>query len=244
MQSGRLYFYPTFFSNIDEKKRLEVINPHDRAKGTSKRGPIPLECVPVGALGDLVILYVPFGKVEEKEVAEDLKLVVAGVEAMLTIYGFGAKPSSGFGVAEVEGKGELAIRADLPNLTQSEPKAKQPEPALPRYWIAPGKLHPDFQSSDGSLKPEAEYLQGRSGKKEKQLYDKAKKWWKREGRQLAEITMQEPVPEPKPSPSNVRGNCLSDRVSLDKRSFVGVIWHRVLGGISKLVSVRLLLQNH
>jgi CRISPR-associated protein Cmr2 len=109
-QSGQLYFYPTFFDKIG----LEVINPHDRKKGTSKRGPIYLECVPKDATGELVILYVPFGKVEESQVIEDLKLVVQGVKEMLTIYGFGAKTSSGFGIVEdkLDSQGELAIRAD------------------------------------------------------------------------------------------------------------------------------------
>lgn len=194
-QAGRLYFYPTFFDKIG----LEVINPHDRKKGTGKN-PIPIECVPIGATGELVILYVPFGKVRESEVALDLKLVAEGVQAMLTIYGFGAKTSSGFGVAEVDGKGELAIRADLLDLKQPEPDIKLPEPELPRYWIAPGKLHPDFQNSDGSLKSEADYLKGRSRKKEKQLYDKAKKWWEREGRQLAEAPVPESLPDPEPPP--------------------------------------------
>lgn len=215
LKSGRLYFYPSFFDNVDKDKQLEVINPHDRQKGTSKRGPIQIECVPIGATGQLVILYVPFWTVEKtqvteeerkKEVADDLELVAAGVEAMLTVYGFGAKTSSGFGVADVKGKGELAIRADLPAL--NEPEIKQSEPELPRYLIAHGQLHPDFQSSDGSLKSEAEYLKGRLGKKEKQLYDKAEKWWEREGRQLAKATTQEPVPEPEPPPPK---SSVSDR---------------------------------
>jgi CRISPR-associated protein Cmr2 len=199
LQSGRLYFYPTFFDKVG----LEVINPHDRKKGTGKN-PILIESVPGGkngATGELVILYVPFGKIEKGEVAEDLKLVAEGVQAMLTIYGFGAKTSSGFGVADVEGKGELAIRADLPDLKQPEPEVKASKPELPRYWITPGRLHPDFQNSDGSLKPEAEYLQGKSGKKAKQLYQKAKDWWEREGRQLAEAPAPESFPEPElPSP--------------------------------------------
>ena len=192
-QAGRLYFYPTFFDKIG----LEVINPHSRKTGVGKN-PILLECVPIGAKGKLVILYVPFGKVEENQVAEDLKLVAEGVQGMLTVYGFGAKTSSGFGVADIEGKGELAIRVDLPELKQSEPEFKQPKSELPRYLIAPGKLHPDFQSSDGSLKSEAEYLQGKSGKKEKQLYNKAKKWWEREGCQLVETVATLPLPEPLP----------------------------------------------
>lgn len=97
LKSGRLYFYPTFFDKIG----LEVINPHDRQKGTSAHGPIYLECVPIGTRGELVILYVPFGKVEKKQVLEDLELVVKGVKEMLTVYGFGAKTSSGFGIGEI-----------------------------------------------------------------------------------------------------------------------------------------------
>lgn len=94
--SGRLYFYPTFF----DKLSLEVINPHDRKKGTSKN-PILIESVPIGATGEFVLLYVPFGKVDETQVAQDLELLVQGIEAMLTVYGFGAKTSSGFGVAQI-----------------------------------------------------------------------------------------------------------------------------------------------
>jgi CRISPR-associated protein Cmr2 len=202
-QAGRLYFYPTFFGNIDKDKQLEVINPHSRKTGVGKN-PILIECVPKDATGQFTLLYVPFGEVKQSEVAEDLKLVAEGVQAMLTVYGFGAKTSSGFGVADVEGKGELAIRADLPDLKQPEPEVKAPKPELPRYWITTGKLHPDFQNPDGSLKPEADYLQGKSGKKAKQLYQKAKDWWEREGRQFAEAPAPESFPEPElplPKPS-------------------------------------------
>jgi CRISPR-associated protein Cmr2 len=190
-QAGRLYFYPTFFDKIG----LEVINPHDRKTGTGKTGPILLECVPATATGEFVLLYVPFGAVKSDEVAADLKLAAEGIQAMLTIYGFGAKTSSGFGIAELNGSGELAIRADLPELKQPELEIKHPEPELPRYLIVPGQLHPDFQGSDGNLKSESEYLKGKTGKKEKQLYDKAKKWWEREGRQLVEVPAQKPAIE-------------------------------------------------
>ncbi len=99
---GRLRFYPTFFDRIS----LEVINPHDRETGTGKQ-PIYFECVPPGATGVFTLLYVPLdaadGSEERMEQAkEDLKAVAWGIRAMLTRYGFGAKTTSGYGVAEVK----------------------------------------------------------------------------------------------------------------------------------------------
>ncbi|NJR58657.1 MAG: hypothetical protein HC769_07195 [Cyanobacteria bacterium CRU_2_1] len=140
LKSGRLYFYPTFFDKIG----LEVINPHDRKKGTGKN-PILIECVPIGATGELVILYVPFWTVEKNqiteeerkqkqktEVAEDLKLVAEGVKEMLTVYGFGAKTSSGFGIAEQETAnseqktaGQIAI--NCPDVPEIPPCPQEPE---------------------------------------------------------------------------------------------------------------------
>lgn len=195
-QAGRLYFYPTFFDKIG----VEVINPHDRKKGTGKN-PILIESVPIGATGDFILLYVPFGTVQASQVAEDLKLVAEGVQAMLTVYGFGAKTSSGFGVAELSGKIEFGIRADWPWSTQSATEVKISEPELPRYLIAPGQLHPDFLNADGSFKSEIDYLQRKSSKKAKQLYQKAKDWWEREGRQLAEAPVSNTIPEPEALPS-------------------------------------------
>ncbi|MEX0268237.1 RAMP superfamily CRISPR-associated protein [Leptolyngbyaceae cyanobacterium UHCC 1019] len=214
LKSGRLYFYPTFFNKVE----LEVINPHDRKTGTGKN-PILIESVPIGATGEFVLLYVPFGSVKPDEVAQDLKLVAGGVSDMLTVYGFGAKTSSGFGVAELNGAIQFGIRADWTELKQPEPELKTPEPELPRYLIAPGQIDPDFLNTDGSLKPEADYLQGKSGKKAKQLYQKAKDWWEREGRQLAEAPAPESLPELEPPPpktsftevSFVNWNELSDR---------------------------------
>jgi CRISPR-associated protein Cmr2 len=207
-QAGRLHCYSTFFDKIG----LEVINPHNRETGVGER-PILMECVPQGTTGDLVLLYVPFGSIEQSEaerraeVAQDLEMVAEGILAMLTIYGFGAKTSSGFGIAEdkLVGAGILALRAQLPGMATSTAALQTPEPPkldLPRYLESLTRLYADFRQSDGSLKSEAEYeafVKSRGGqysKKDKQLYEKARKWWEREGRQLAEATTQELTPKP------------------------------------------------
>ncbi|MGC8800894.1 MAG: RAMP superfamily CRISPR-associated protein [Chloroflexus sp.] len=203
--AGRLTFFPTFFDKVG----LEVINPHDRTTGVGARGPILLECVPQGAQGDFFVLYVPFGPFEQSdddrraEIADDLHAVAEGVRDMLTVYGFGAKTSSGFGIAEAS-EGKLVLRAKLAGGAApavAPPAPQQPE--LARYLESPTRLHPDLRREDGTLKSEAEYQrfiesQGRKyGKQEKQLYDKAKKWWEREGQALAQQT---PTPTPEPAP--------------------------------------------
>jgi CRISPR-associated protein Cmr2 len=133
-QAGRLHFYSSFFDKIS----LEVINPHNRATGVGERGPILMECVPQGTIGDLVLLYVPFGPIGQSEadrraeIAQDLEVLTEGIQAMLTIYGFGAKTSSGFGIADerLPKPGTLSLRAELPGFAAStEPSASGVEEA-------------------------------------------------------------------------------------------------------------------
>lgn len=115
---GRLMFYPTFFNELG----LEVINPHDRETGAGTL-PIYFETVPAEAKGVFSLLYVPFDRVgkdiEEtvRETAEDLFRVAEGVAYLFTEFGFGAKTSSGFGLAKKKIKeGVLGINlpADWP----------------------------------------------------------------------------------------------------------------------------------
>lgn len=100
-QAGRLYFYPTFFIRLG----LEVINPHDRRSNAGKQ-PIYFESVPATAEGDFALLYVPADCIGEDEAetrrkaVADLRLVAEGIETLMTRTGFGAKTSSGYGVAE------------------------------------------------------------------------------------------------------------------------------------------------
>jgi CRISPR-associated protein Cmr2 len=179
----------------DAREDEKGINPHDRKTGTGKN-PILIESVPSGATGELVILYVPFGEVQLIQVAEDLKLVAEGVKEMLSVYGFGAKTSSGFGVAGIEGKGELAIRADLPDLKATSTLAQQPE-----FLNDDGRLRQEFLNSDGSFKAEKQYknfLQGQGKTHNKKLYQEAKKWLEtntKESASASESESRQPMTE-------------------------------------------------
>ncbi len=101
---GSLHFYPTYFDKIS----LEVINPHDRESGAGKN-PIYFECVPKDTDGIFTLLCVPLvgPEVSKDDAKEDLKAVARGIRVMMTIYGFGAKTSSGFGMAEVDSGGTI-----------------------------------------------------------------------------------------------------------------------------------------
>lgn len=109
--AGCLRFYPSFFDQIG----LEVINPHDRKSGTGKQ-PIYLESVPAKTCSIFSLLYLPFdtiGKDDQKsglQTAQDLLRISKGIQAMMTLYGVGAKTSSGFGIANQNISGDIYLK--------------------------------------------------------------------------------------------------------------------------------------
>ncbi len=147
---GCMHFYPTYFTRIG----LEVINPHDRETGAGAQ-PIYFECVPHDTDGVFVLLYLPLhrtGKDREetkKYAIDDLQIVVDGICAMMTQYGFGAKTSSGFGLAEenVE-EGRLVLSADSieKSLSNKKPVTEIPEEFL-KYLNDDGTVKQEFRSS-------------------------------------------------------------------------------------------------
>jgi len=148
--AGCMHFYPTYFTRIG----LEVINPHDRETGAGAQ-PIYFECVPHDTDGVFVLLYVPLhrtGKDREetkKYAIDDLQIVVDGICAMMTQYGFGAKTSSSFGLAEknVE-EGRLVLSADIieKSLSNKKPVTEIPEEFL-KYLNDDGTVKQEFRSS-------------------------------------------------------------------------------------------------
>jgi len=205
-QAGRLIFFPTFFTQTG----LEIINPHDRRTRVGKN-PILFESVPIGAKGTFTLLYVPFDRVgkEQQEtaaqVAEDLPLLAKGLRAMFTVYGFSAKRSSGYGVAkETVRDGFVQIRIEE---TQTPPTSTptMPEPSLPKYLKAPGILKDEYLNPDGTFRERNQKELEKMTKPQKQEYEKAKRWWEREGKALAEQGLQPTpavaVPPPAPTPT-------------------------------------------
>jgi CRISPR-associated protein Cmr2 len=114
LREGRLCFFPAFFT----QKSLEVINPHDRLRKVGKN-PILIEGVKQDTRGMFTLLYTPFDLISEtaeviqKQTLECLGLIGMGLKAMFLDYGFGAKTSSGFGIAKPEINGKFQIKANI-----------------------------------------------------------------------------------------------------------------------------------
>jgi CRISPR-associated protein Cmr2 len=190
-RAGRLYFYPTFFTH----KSLEIINPQDRRLRSGK-DPILFESVPKDTPGVFTLLYVPFDIIGENEqetrteVAGDLQLVADGLQAMFRTYGFGAKTSSGFGLGRetLSPTGILRLQANTSAIQKQEKVAslKPAPPGLPRYLEATGRLRPEYRTPEGTFRERAEGEIKKMSKSDRQMYDKARSWWEREGKHLAE----------------------------------------------------------
>lgn len=105
---GRLHFFPTFFNHTPE---VDVITPLSRKTRTpTEKGPIKIEVVRIGTKGEFYLLYVPFPKGKDyspEQVKKDLEAIVKSLEAMFLTYGFSAKKTSGFGVANEDIKGSM-----------------------------------------------------------------------------------------------------------------------------------------
>lgn len=125
-QAGRLYFYPTFFTQTG----LEIINPHDRKRRVGKN-PILFESVPAGASGTFSLLYVPLDLIGQDpdsakdEAGKHLRYLAPAIRELFLTYGFSAKRTSGYGVAKDEIKGKVQTRAGEKSLNSLENLAQE-----------------------------------------------------------------------------------------------------------------------
>ncbi len=92
---GALQFFPTWFDRIG----FEVINPHSREKKAGTQ-PIVYEVVPAGTTGRLRLLYAPAPGRETPPAT--LANLTRAIEKLLTVYGFSAKRTAGWGLAEIQ----------------------------------------------------------------------------------------------------------------------------------------------
>lgn len=202
-RKGRLHFYPTFFN----KKTLEVINPHDRKKRVGSF-PIYFECVPIDTKGVFSLLYILFDMVgadknkTKIQTASDLKLLCEGLHATLTIYGFGAKTSSGFGSAKSElADGKIILKVEGIEARQKEEERPQsPDKSFAKYLNEDGSVKEAFKgrSEEGGLLSNSEY-----GEKGQQLgggnsseFKRFRRWYTQYAEQWQKYIKSKNAPKP------------------------------------------------
>lgn len=113
--AGRLQFFPSFFT----EQGVEIINPHDRERKVGKN-PILMESVPAGAASVFSLLYFPLVQWKHHRddetllvtVAEDWEVLAKALPLLFCVYGFGAKTSSGHGIAHEKFAAERGRRRD------------------------------------------------------------------------------------------------------------------------------------
>ncbi len=96
---GALQAYPTWFDKVG----FEVINPHDRSRRAGTQ-PITYEVVPAGRRATLHLLYAPTpGQAHRQRVdpVDVMRRLLDAANKLLTVYGFSAKRTAGWGLAEV-----------------------------------------------------------------------------------------------------------------------------------------------
>lgn len=100
--AGCLYCFPTFFDAID----VDIINPHDpiRRVGTI---PIHLEVVPAGSIGFFRLIYRQRKALlrntegtPQAAAKSDFSALLHTIQFLFREYGFSAKRTSGYGIAE------------------------------------------------------------------------------------------------------------------------------------------------
>src|SRR5579875_2614453 len=114
-RQGSLAFYPTWFDKIG----FEVINPHSR-KTRAGTQPILYEVVPAGTKGTLKLLYSPLPEAEghaQLDRPAAINQLLDAVWDLLTVYGFSAKRTAGWGSADIN-------RVAVTGYTRSDLKKK------------------------------------------------------------------------------------------------------------------------
>jgi CRISPR-associated protein Cmr2 len=92
---GALAFRPTWFDKVG----FEVINPHDRSTRAGTK-PIVYEVVPGRTNGVFHLLYAPPPNSDAP--ADTFRNLFAATEKLLTVYGFSAKRTAGWGMATIK----------------------------------------------------------------------------------------------------------------------------------------------
>jgi CRISPR-associated protein Cmr2 len=189
-QSGRLHFFPTFFA---DQTGQEVATPLSRDTRTPVpgRGPVSFEVVQAGEKGEgkLILLYVPTPKGagwHPRQIGEDLVAAASAVAAMLLDYGFSAKKTAGWGVAE-DGVlfGKLAAKGAMWPAEKAAAAARhqfiEPEGSFRKFMDERGQPHAALKKPAGQWLSNQEFKTAGAGLGTLTEYKRFRAWYETHG---------------------------------------------------------------
>ena len=199
LKAGRLRIFPTFFG----KKDLEVINPHDRKTRVGIK-PILIETVPEDSSGVFTLLYAPFNLMEKKrelkkEVSKDILIIAKALKAMFRDYGFGAKTSSGYGIAKSTlSDGRIVLKAKgMKYIQEKKSKLNLPEESFKKYLNEDGTVKDQFKGTgEMGLLSNTEYTKrGQElGGGSLSEFKKFRRWYQTRGKEWQDYIQSKSVP--------------------------------------------------
>ncbi|TDA69370.1 MAG: hypothetical protein D9V47_05560 [Clostridia bacterium] len=191
-QAGRLHFFPTFWDSVskDEQGHIAraVATPlyRDTRTPVQGRAPINIEVVPAGTKGIFCLLYIPYPRGKDwsaEQIVEDLQASAEAVKAMLLEYGFSAKKTAGWGIAQNElgpENGKLIIKGALTS-EAGQQSFLEPDVAFLKFMDDQGAVKSDYLGIDGNPLSKSQYRKRREG--DTAIFEAFKSWYQEHGKE-------------------------------------------------------------
>lgn len=187
-QAGRLHFFPTFWDSVSKDEARAVATPLHRDTRTPVQGraPINIEVVPAGTKGIFCLLYIPYPRGKDwsaDQIVEDLQVSVQAVETILLEYGFSAKKTAGWGIAQNKmgpEKGKLIIKGALTS-EAGQQSFLEPEAAFFKFMDDRGAVKSDYLGIDGNPLSKSQYRKRREG--DTAIFEAFKSWYQEHGKE-------------------------------------------------------------
>ncbi len=187
-EAGTLVFHPTWFKKIG----FQVINPHKRATRAGTN-PIIYEVVSPGTTGTLSLLHAPFGREDQKEEIQALGNLANAVNALLTVYGFSAKRTAGWGAASVDAEKSMVWTQEgswLDKLVGGAPKTcTPPSEEFLKLMDETGSPRSPLLDGDGNLLTKSKFRKLSDDEKpcHKGQYENFCRWYNNNGAEYKKL---------------------------------------------------------
>ena len=146
----------------------------------------------------LIILQIE-NKIKTSNLSQDLKVICNGIKTLFTSNGFGAKISSGFGIAKPEIKGKLVLK--MKNIIVFEKEILKPQmlTSFEKYLNTDGTVKKEFKGHGkaGLLSDKEYHIKFSQLKEGFSKFKKFRSWYNQSGKHWEEYIQSKNVGKPK-----------------------------------------------